>query len=54
MTLLPRYHISTVHFLCFSSFSPAPLEPGPSAGVCRLGVGLFRNILSRPLRASVR
>uniref|UniRef100_A0AAY5F2Z1 Uncharacterized protein n=1 Tax=Electrophorus electricus TaxID=8005 RepID=A0AAY5F2Z1_ELEEL len=41
------------HFRCFSSLS-TPLEPGPSAGVCRLEVWLLRNILSSPFSASVR
>uniref|UniRef100_A0A3B3QG38 Uncharacterized protein n=1 Tax=Paramormyrops kingsleyae TaxID=1676925 RepID=A0A3B3QG38_9TELE len=43
-----------IYFRCFSSLSPA-LEPGPSPEVCRLVLLLlFKNILSRPLRASVR
>uniref|UniRef100_A0A8D2ZNY0 Uncharacterized protein n=1 Tax=Scophthalmus maximus TaxID=52904 RepID=A0A8D2ZNY0_SCOMX len=37
------------HFRCFSSLSPA-LLPSP----CRLLDGLLRNILSSPLRASLR
>uniref|UniRef100_A0A8B9IZT6 Uncharacterized protein n=1 Tax=Amazona collaria TaxID=241587 RepID=A0A8B9IZT6_9PSIT len=41
------------HFLCFSSLSPV-LLPGPSPDVCLLAVLLFKNILSMPLRASVR
>uniref|UniRef100_A0A3Q3KLR2 Uncharacterized protein n=1 Tax=Monopterus albus TaxID=43700 RepID=A0A3Q3KLR2_MONAL len=39
-----------LHFRCFSSLSP-PLLP---ASPCRLLGGLLRNILSSPLRASVR
>uniref|UniRef100_A0A3Q3BKJ7 Uncharacterized protein n=1 Tax=Kryptolebias marmoratus TaxID=37003 RepID=A0A3Q3BKJ7_KRYMA len=38
------------HFRCFSSLSPAL----PPASPCRLLGGLLRNILSSPLRASVR
>uniref|UniRef100_A0A6I8RU91 Uncharacterized protein n=1 Tax=Xenopus tropicalis TaxID=8364 RepID=A0A6I8RU91_XENTR len=41
------------HFRCFSSLSPF-LLPGPSPEVCLLALLLFRNILSIPLRASVR
>uniref|UniRef100_A0A3Q2VEZ4 Uncharacterized protein n=3 Tax=Haplochromini TaxID=319058 RepID=A0A3Q2VEZ4_HAPBU len=38
-----------LHFRCFSSLSPVlPASP------CRLLGGLLRNILSSPLRASVR
>uniref|UniRef100_A0A3Q0T9B3 Uncharacterized protein n=1 Tax=Amphilophus citrinellus TaxID=61819 RepID=A0A3Q0T9B3_AMPCI len=39
-----------LHFRCFSSLSPALLPASP----CRLLGGLLRNILSSPLRASVR
>uniref|UniRef100_A0A3B3YGI5 Uncharacterized protein n=1 Tax=Poecilia mexicana TaxID=48701 RepID=A0A3B3YGI5_9TELE len=39
-----------LHFRCFSSLSPAL----PPASPCRLLGGLLRNILSSPLRASVR
>uniref|UniRef100_A0A8D0FY93 Transmembrane protein n=1 Tax=Strix occidentalis caurina TaxID=311401 RepID=A0A8D0FY93_STROC len=45
--------LSLSHFLCFSSLSPV-LLPGPSPDVCLLAVLLFKNILSMPLRASVR
>uniref|UniRef100_A0A8C5MPF3 Uncharacterized protein n=1 Tax=Leptobrachium leishanense TaxID=445787 RepID=A0A8C5MPF3_9ANUR len=41
------------HFRCFSSLSPF-LLPGPSPEVCLLVPLLFKNILSIPLRASVR
>uniref|UniRef100_A0A3P9L744 Uncharacterized protein n=1 Tax=Oryzias latipes TaxID=8090 RepID=A0A3P9L744_ORYLA len=42
--------LGLLHFRCFSSLSPAALPASP----CRLLDGLFRNILSSPLRASVR
>uniref|UniRef100_A0A7N8XCY8 Uncharacterized protein n=1 Tax=Mastacembelus armatus TaxID=205130 RepID=A0A7N8XCY8_9TELE len=42
--------LSLLHFRCFSSLSPALLLASP----CRLLGGLLRNILSSPLRASVR
>uniref|UniRef100_A0A8C9VV98 Secreted protein n=1 Tax=Scleropages formosus TaxID=113540 RepID=A0A8C9VV98_SCLFO len=45
--------VFSFHFLCFSSLSPL-FEPGPSPDVCRLALLLFKNILSSPLRASVR
>uniref|UniRef100_A0A674MJQ7 Uncharacterized protein n=1 Tax=Takifugu rubripes TaxID=31033 RepID=A0A674MJQ7_TAKRU len=38
------------HLRCFSSLSPPLLTASP----CRLLGGLLRNILSSPLRASVR
>uniref|UniRef100_A0A493TUG7 Uncharacterized protein n=1 Tax=Anas platyrhynchos platyrhynchos TaxID=8840 RepID=A0A493TUG7_ANAPP len=47
------YFYFSSHFLCFSSLSPV-LLPGPSPDVCLLAVLLFKNILSMPLRASVR
>uniref|UniRef100_A0A8C6K6V4 Uncharacterized protein n=1 Tax=Nothobranchius furzeri TaxID=105023 RepID=A0A8C6K6V4_NOTFU len=50
----PRLSITPLqrwpHFRCFSSLSPALLPASP----CRLLGGLLRNILSSPLRASVR
>uniref|UniRef100_A0A3Q3WQJ2 Uncharacterized protein n=1 Tax=Mola mola TaxID=94237 RepID=A0A3Q3WQJ2_MOLML len=47
---LPPPLVPLLHFRCFSSLSP-PLLP---ASPCRLLGGLLRNILSSPLRASVR
>uniref|UniRef100_A0A8B9BGQ8 Transmembrane protein n=2 Tax=Anser TaxID=8842 RepID=A0A8B9BGQ8_9AVES len=49
----PFFIFFSSHFLCFSSLSPV-LLPGPSPDVCLLAVLLFKNILSMPLRASVR
>uniref|UniRef100_A0A3Q2PN12 Uncharacterized protein n=1 Tax=Fundulus heteroclitus TaxID=8078 RepID=A0A3Q2PN12_FUNHE len=46
----PPPFLRLLHFRCFSSLSPALLPASP----CRLLGGLLRNILSSPLRASVR